>query len=145
MYTPNISKGSINNFQMQQVATSPFDTLPSSQQSIPGTEITYTCPSNASKVIYEIKAQWYVGASDTTHSYFFLQLYEKIGSGNYTDMGVGYRWTEIFQFLAGQSIMDCKIILPAYTGERSYELRVRSHPTISGRDVTFHRDRKSVV
>ena len=138
MYTPRISKGSISNFQMQQPSTSPFDTEPT-QQDLPGTEITYTCPASASKVAYEVKAQWYVGP-DTPHSYFFVQMYEKIGSsGDYTSMGSGYRWTEIFQYLGGQSVMNCKILLPAYTGERSYKLRVKSYHAVA-RDATFHRD-----
>lgn len=136
MYKPKNAKGVKKNVVVQKLTSTPQATT-TSQADFEKTEVAYTCETGASYVVYEVTAQWHEDP-DLTHSYFFLDLWEKIGE-DWAKLGVGYRWTEIFQSLSGQSVMSCAITLPAYTGTRSYKLRVRSYGSAS-RDATFNED-----
>lgn len=137
MYIPKSSKGMRKNLTIQQSSTSPQITVSNAQEDLSGTEIAYTCEPNASFVVYEITTQWH-SDPDLPHSYFFLELWEKIGD-TWSALGTGYRWSEIFQYLDGQDLIVCSIRIPPYSGERSYKLRVRSFSG-SARRVTLHED-----
>ena len=136
MYKLKTSTGLRKSMVIQNSSLSAQD-ITTTQEDLAGTEVAYTCETNASYIVYETTAQWnHLSSSSTNHIYFWVQLYEKIGD-TWSSMGSGYRWTEIFVYMKAQDVLYATFRLPAYTGERSYKLRARAY---SGRRPTFNED-----
>tara|TARA_Y100000592_G_scaffold76799_1_gene120302 strand:+ start:1175 stop:1633 length:459 start_codon:yes stop_codon:yes gene_type:complete len=136
MYKLKTGTGLRKSMVIQNSSLSAQD-LTTTQADLTGTEVAYTCETNASYIVYEITAQWnHLHTSTYDHIYFWVELWEKVGD-TWSSMGAGYRWTEIFIYLKGQDVMHATFRLPSYTGERSYKLRVRAY---SGRRPTFNED-----
>ena len=136
MYKLKTSTGLRKNMVIQNSSLSTQD-LTTTQEDLTGTEVAYTCETNATYVVYEVTSQWnHLDGTSTNHVYFWVQLYEKIGD-TWSSLGSGYRWTEIHNYTRGQDVMHAVFRLPAYTGERSYKLRLRAY---SGRRSEFNED-----
>ena len=136
MYRPKNIKGDRRNLTIQQSSSSAQVTSASDQEDFANTEVSHTCATNASYVVYEITTQWFC-EPDAHNSMFYMDLWEKIGD-TWSKMGTGYRWSEDLRTLDNQSLMTCSLKLPAYTGTRSYKLRVRAYNT--SKQATLNED-----
>ena len=134
MYKLKTSTGLRKSMVIQNSSLS-AQTITSNQEDFAGTDVAYTCETDGSYVVYEATGQW-MHYGTTNHIYFWVQLYEKIGD-TWSSLGSGYRWEEVSVYVKGQDVMYVTFRLPAYTGERSYKLRIRAY---SGRRPIFNED-----
>jgi len=129
---------SLNNIETQKFVhdTSAERTLSNtSVDDIDGSEISYTCASSASNIIYECTL--HLWASPDVNNTYNIELYEDAGSG-YPSSGLGdyYRVYASATRLLYRTLLNIRFVLPTYTGSRSYKLRVRSNGTGSEASIT---------
>ena len=87
---------------------------------IPGTEITYAPPSDSKKIIYEVVLQTFFNPD--SHNRGSYELFE-----DGTPMGTYYRTVESTHYLKYQNVTRIRFLIPAYTGSKTFKLRVRSY------------------
>jgi len=103
---------------------------------ITNTEMTFTPPvGNFQYVVYQYSIQYYMGPSSWNDMYYELQ--EKIGSGNYSPMGDGYRIREFNRYGSLENIISGRFLVPIYSGTRSYKLTIRGNTYFSEFNRTY--------
>ena len=100
---------------------------------ISGSEISYTCNTSATKIIYE--STLHLWSNPDINNSYNIELYEDTGSG-YTGLGDYHRVYTTATRVKYRTLINLRFVLPTYTGSRSYKLRVRSTGSGSEASVT---------
>lgn len=105
---------------------------------ITNSEISFTPPAgNFEYVVYEYTIQY--NHSPDTNTNLYYELREKIGAGEYTRLGSGYRAKETAQNQLFQSTITGRFLIPIYSGTRTYKMTIRA--SANDREATLHSTR----
>lgn len=119
MYIPRNNE-ILKNVVIQNPSETAFQVVYSGVNDLPGTSITFTPSSNATKIVYEF---WLQGC-DTASGYGNVntfELYENTGSG-FVAMGDGFKIRHVYYRPWQNNVYYGKFILDSYSGSRTYKL-----------------------
>ena len=118
MYIPRTSN-KIKNLVIQRSDENTHEPT-GTQADIPGTTITYTPDSDATKVVYEYSMQ--TRDDPDLVNYIMIELYHNV-SGTWAPLGDGYRLDEVTVYSKSQMLMTAKFVMNAWSGSREFKVR----------------------
>ena len=104
---------------------------------IPGSSISYTPASGASKVVYEFHIQFHNDPDD--HNFTYVQIEnDLVGDGTWTAVGSSYRLSDCAVYSYFQGLSVGRFFLAPWSGSRPLRLTISSYN--NSYQCTLHED-----